>query len=57
MSAMIAEDSPFGGGETDHLVTVSRPDGLLYFVFVAPDADYPRVEKTFQQMLASLTLQ
>jgi len=57
MSAMLAEESPFGGGETDHLVAVMRPNGLLYFVFVAPDADYSRVEKTFQQMLGSVALQ
>jgi hypothetical protein len=57
MSAMLAEDSPFGGGETDHLVTVLRPNGLLYFVFAAPDSDYPRVEKTFQQMLGAVGLQ
>jgi len=36
---------------------VMRPNGLLYFVFVAPDADYSRVEKTFQQMLGSVALQ
>jgi hypothetical protein len=57
MSAMLAEESPFGGGETDHLVTFSRPNGLLYIVFAAPDADYARVEKTFQQMLGSVTLE
>jgi hypothetical protein len=57
MSAMLTEDSPFGGAETDHLVTIPRPNGLLYFVFVAPDSDYSRVEKTFQQMLGSITLQ
>ena len=57
MSAMLAEESPFSGGETDHLVAVMRPNGLLYFVFVAPDADYSRVEKTFQQMLGSVALQ
>jgi hypothetical protein len=55
MSTMLAEDSPFGGGETDHLVTVMRPGGLQYFVFVAPDADYQRVDKTFQQILDSVS--
>jgi hypothetical protein len=53
----LSEESPFGGGETDGLVTVSRPAGLVYFVFVAPDRDYTRVEKTFQQMLDSLRWQ
>jgi len=52
--SMLAEESPFGGGETDRLVTVSRPEGLEYFVFVAPDRDYARVEKTFQQVVDSV---
>jgi hypothetical protein len=54
---MLSEDSPFGGGETDGLATVSRPGGVMYFVFVAPERDYARVEKTFQQMLASVQFQ
>ena len=54
MITMLAEDSPFGGGETDQLVTVLRQNALLYFVFVAPDADFARVQKTFDQMLASI---
>src|SRR5205807_238417 len=57
LMTMLAEDSPFGGSETDGLVTVSRPNGLVYFVFVAPDKDYGRVEKTFQQMLDSVRWQ
>jgi hypothetical protein len=57
LMTMLAEDSPFGGGETDGLVTVSRPEGLVYFVFVAPDRDYGRVEKNFQQMLDSVRWQ
>jgi len=54
LMTMLAEDSPFGGGETDGLVTVARANGLAYFVFVAPDRDYGRVEKTFLQMLDSV---
>jgi hypothetical protein len=54
---MLSEDSPFGGSETDELATVVRPGGVMYFVFVAPDRDYGRVEKTFQQMLDSVTFE
>jgi hypothetical protein len=54
LMTMLSEDSPFGGGETDALATVSRPGGVMYFVFVAPERDYARVEKTFQQMLDSV---
>jgi hypothetical protein len=57
LMTMFREDSPFGGPETDGLVTVARPNGLLYFVFVAPDQHYARVEKTFQQMLDSVRFQ
>ena len=54
---MLSEDSPFGGGETDALVTVPRQSGLFYLIFAAPDRDYARVEKTFQQLLDSVRFQ
>ena len=54
LMTMLAGDSPFGGGEADGLVTVARGNGVMYFVFVAPDRDYTRVEKTFLQMLDSV---
>jgi hypothetical protein len=57
LMTMLAEDSPFGGGETGGLVTVSRPGGVMYFVFVAPDRDYARVQETFHQMLDSVRFQ
>ena len=56
LMTMLTEDSPFGGAETDALVTVMRTNGLAYFVFVAPEKDYARVEKTFQQMIDSIRL-
>jgi hypothetical protein len=46
--------SPYGGYETDTLVTVSRPEGLFYMVFVAPERDASRLESAFQQMMASI---
>jgi hypothetical protein len=52
---MLSEDSPFGGGEVDELTTVARPGGVMYFVFVAPERDYERVEKTFQAMRDSVS--
>jgi hypothetical protein len=51
----IANDSPTGGRETDWLVTVLRPDGLLhYFVGVAPERDFSRYKSTFEQMITSV---
>ena len=45
-----------GGGETNWLVTVQRPEGLLFIVFVAPDRDFQGYESTFQQMLRSIRI-
>jgi len=57
-SAMVTEltnDSPIGGRETDWLVTVLRPDGVLhYFVGVAPQNEFNRYASTFDKMVASI---
>jgi beta-barrel assembly-enhancing protease len=43
------------GRETDRLVTVLRPNGLLYyFIGVAPDRDFNRYEPAFRDMIASV---
>jgi hypothetical protein len=43
------------GRETDRLVTVLRPNGLLYyFIGVAPDRDFNRYEPVFRDMIASV---
>ena len=56
--AMVVEltnDSPNGGVETDWLVTVLRPDGLLYyFVGVAPRQEFSRYMPTFEQIINSV---
>lgn len=54
VSTYISNDSPLGGRETDWLVTVQRPEGLLFFVFVAPDRDFQNYDNTFQSMLDSV---
>lgn len=51
---MLESASPFGGGETDALLTVMRPQGLFYMVFIAPDRDYPQVQAAFEQMMSSI---
>ena len=41
--------------ELDWLVTVPRPrGGLLYLVFIAPDADFTELRPTYERMLDSL---
>ncbi len=50
----LASDSPLGGAETDMLLTVSRPEGVFYMVFVAPQQDWGKLQDSFDHMLRSL---
>jgi Zn-dependent protease with chaperone function len=48
--------SPYGGRERMELLTIARPNGLLYMVFVAPEQDFQRLSTPFQTALNSLQL-
>jgi hypothetical protein len=54
LSTYLVNDSPLGGPETDWLVTVLQPQGLVSFLCVAPKAAYPDYEKTFGHILDSV---
>jgi Peptidase family M48 len=54
LSTYLSNDSPMGGQETDWVITVLRPEGLLYFVCTAPQNDYPSYDKTFSAVLDSV---
>jgi hypothetical protein len=54
LSVQLANDSPLGGQETDWLVTTLRPDGLVYFICVAPDRDYAAYDAAFQRMIGTV---
>ncbi len=56
LSTYLSNDSPAGGQETDWLVTVLQPQGLLSFLCVAPRAAYPEYERTFTAVLDSVRL-
>jgi hypothetical protein len=58
LSTYLSNDSPIAGGgrETNWLITVQRPEGLLFIVFVAPERDFQSYERTFQQMLSSVRI-
>ena len=56
LSTYLSNDSPTGGQETDWLVTVLQPQGLVSFLCVAPKAAYPEYEKTFTPVLDSVRL-
>jgi Zn-dependent protease with chaperone function len=46
--------SPAGGNEIDYLVTILRPEGMFYFVFVAPEKEYATYASTFREMTDSI---
>ena len=54
MVVQMTNESPIGGDETDWLVAVMRPIGMLrYFVGVAPQAEFGRYQRTFDQIVMS----
>ena len=56
--ALITEasnQSPAGGRETDWIVTAMRPDGVMYyFVGVAPQNDFSRYARIFEDIIDSV---
>jgi Zn-dependent protease with chaperone function len=54
LAAMLTNLSPMGGNETDYLVTVLRPEGLVYFVFVAPEKEFGDYQRVFDGMVNSI---
>jgi beta-barrel assembly-enhancing protease len=56
LSTYLTNDSPIGGLETDWLITVMHPSGLLSFLCVAPQATYSDYDKTFSAILDSVRL-
>ncbi len=56
LSTYLTNDSPIenGGRETNWLVTLPRPEGLLFLVFTAPEREFQGYENDFQQILYSL---
>ena len=54
LSTYLSNVSPAGGQETDWVVSVLRPEGLLYFVCVAPQSAYDNYDKAFSTILDSV---
>ncbi len=47
--------SPYRGErEVDALVTVTRPEGLFYMVFIAPQSEFDQIQGTFEEILRSV---
>jgi hypothetical protein len=59
-STLLRSPSPVPGAngktqpERDWLVTVPRRDGLIFMIFIAPEADYTRFQPTFEAMVKSV---
>ena len=47
-------DSPFGGSEMDLLVTVMRPEGLFYLIFISPEQKWDETGPAYKQMTQSI---
>lgn len=56
LSTYLSNDSPVGGQETDWLITVIQPQGLMSFLCVAPQAKYSDYDKTFSAILDTVRL-
>jgi beta-barrel assembly-enhancing protease len=56
LSTYLSNDSPVGGQETDWLITVMQPQGLLSFLCVAPQNAYNDYDKTFSAILDTVRL-
>ena len=55
MVVNFTNDSPVGGNETDWMVTVLGPNGLLrYFLGVAPELDFRSYRPVFERIVASV---
>jgi hypothetical protein len=54
LSTVLSNDSPIGGRETNWLVTLQRPEGLLFIISKAPERDFSDYERAFQQIVNSV---
>src|SRR6516164_1575845 len=57
LATYLSNDSPLGGQETDWMITALRPEGLVSFVCVAPQAAYAKYDKAFNAILDSVRFQ
>jgi Zn-dependent protease with chaperone function len=54
LSTYLENQSPVGGREWDWVVTTKRPEGLLYFICVAPESQMSAYESACRRMLGSV---
>jgi Zn-dependent protease with chaperone function len=54
LSTLLTNESAIGGQEVIWLVTVLRPEGLVYFVSVAPEKEYDGYRRAFDDVIRSV---
>jgi len=54
LSSYYSNASPVGGNEKDWLVTIQRPDGLLFFICTTPESDFSSYDAAFQSVINSV---
>jgi hypothetical protein len=51
----LASRSPFQGKtDVETLLTVLRPEGLFYMVFISPRSESAHIDQSFKQVISSL---
>jgi len=56
LTALTSQSPLERGNELDLLVTIQRPDGLLYVVLITPESQWKNTEAIFDQVIGSLRL-
>jgi Zn-dependent protease with chaperone function len=56
LETVLSSHSPYPneGAEIDRLVTISRPQGLFYIVFVTPQSEYKQAKPIYDNILRSI---
>jgi hypothetical protein len=54
VTTLVAQSPYRGETEVDRVITVARPEGLFYAVFIAPRSEWNDVQDTFNRMLNSI---
>jgi len=55
MITMLSSSSPLNGqAESDAVLTVARPEGLFYMVFIAPTSEFQNLENVYNQVVHSI---
>jgi predicted Zn-dependent protease len=51
---ILSNNSPIGGRETNWLITTMQPEGLVYFILVAPEQEFADYENAFREIISSV---